>query len=356
MRSLEVLERVGSTARVLNLNAIAQREVELHGDVHVPFFSNRRLNRSIIVKHRVRDQEQCLFRERAAHATKVMFPIDPENLGVGAWFLMLGQRDFDAAAEALVGSDLKPGRADRIVLQALAGLPSLDPFLVREALRRHGHAPSREYFRISEADIDRMHEFVRNEIESLVRMSAGTGAPGLSARLVEKLLSTSAGDDLEPLKHTLRLSEKSFLDGMFAWRGFLYYKWSLSRALCLISNMIAEMDRISACPGQRGDVLQGSSDRIKARISRSVREAHGLLCEYDRSYGALVQGDAPTRFRDFILDAPDMFMRLGEACGVLQDATSYWRFLKPKLKAEAPRAVLAECWADFEACLQLSAG
>lgn len=355
IRSLALLEQSGSTARVLNLNAIAPRALAAAGDGHTPIFQHRRLNHSFIVKHRVRVHEQDLFAVHAASVTKIMFPLDAGNLKAGAWFAMVGQRDFDQAAEALVGAALQRGRTDRNVLEAIAALPSLDPFLLREALRRIGREPSREYFSISDADVDHMHGFVRHEIEGLVRLSGGGdgGAPSGVARLVDKLLSPAAAADLEPLRETLRLSEEDYLDGIFAWRGFLYYKWAISRIHRQLSVTVSDIHQASRKLGGAGADIQEVAVRLGRQIAGTTEEAQSLLRRYDSSYHALVHGDAPTRFRDFLLTAPDLFLKLGECAGVLQDAASYWNYIKPRFTSRISRTQLLESLVEFEECLLL---
>ena len=94
---------------------------------------------------------------------------------------VLGQRDFDACAEALFGDALKPGHHDRMVLDLMDELPSLDPFLLREQLKRNGFEPARGYFAISDADVERMYAFVRAEVMALVTLSSTEGAPNGAA-------------------------------------------------------------------------------------------------------------------------------------------------------------------------------
>ena len=77
---------------------------------------------------------------------------------------MVGETGFDDSAEELFGDSLKPGQRDRQVLDLLDELPSLDPFLLREHLKRHGFEPARGYFAITDADLTRMFDYVRSEI------------------------------------------------------------------------------------------------------------------------------------------------------------------------------------------------
>ena len=136
------------------------------------------------MKHRVRPHEAELFSKPRATATKIMAPIDGRDLKLGARFLMIGQKDFEQTAAAMFGEGVKEGGRDREVLSLIDELPSLDPFLVREHLKRNGIEPARGYFAISDADVERMHAFVRAEVTALVSLSsaqsgeAAQAAPG----------------------------------------------------------------------------------------------------------------------------------------------------------------------------------
>jgi hypothetical protein len=87
-----------------------------------------------------------------------------------------------------------------------------------------------------------MYEFVRQEVMALVTLSAGEGTGREAAsKLVEKLLSNTADDSFVALKETLKLSDKDYQDGVFCWRGFLYYKWVLSELTPQLSQVLVEL-------------------------------------------------------------------------------------------------------------------
>lgn len=360
IRSLALLEAAGSTARVFNLHAIGPAAAVLAEGDHKPFFQNRKLNSAIIVKHRVRAEEQHLFRNDATGVTKVMLPLDPHNLRAGAWFLMLGQRDFDEAAEALVGRALTHGAPDREVLEALAALPSLDPFLLHDAMVRLGRDVSRGYFTISAADLQKMHDFVRHEIEPLVRLSIdGAGSVTAVNRLVEKLLAPAAAEGLEPLRNTLKLSDSEFTDGVFAWRGFLYYKWVAGGLHRRIARAVVDLgslqNRLFGVDADRQSVI-ASTRAIEERITSEVSNVESSIRQYDQSYQALLSAGDAGSFRGFLLNAPEIFQRLGASSGVLQDAASFWTYLKPQMTLRTPGREVAESLRQFEDCLFLEAG
>ena len=330
IRSLVSLQHSASTARVLNLVATHRKLADDPSLKAQPFFQNRLLNHGILVKHRVRPHERELFAKPFSTVTKIMVPIDGDDLKVGARFLMMGQRDFDRAAEDLFGESLLPGRPDRQILDLLDELPSLDPFLLRENLKRNGFEPARGYFAITDSDIQRMHEFVRTEVMALVTLSSGQGGGGQAAsRLVEKLLSNSVDAGFEPLKETLRLSDKDYQDGVFCWRGFLYYKWVLSELTPELGRVLVELARLQPRGSHTAETsryLPAARARLEAAVTKTVNGVNDMLAVYDRAYRSLTLDGQPTAFRDFLLAAPDMFMALGEQSGAVQHIVSFWRY------------------------------
>jgi len=352
IRRLTALEKSASTSRVLNLVAVQRRAAEDPAITQAPFFENRFLNNSIILKHRMRPHEMSLLARPRATVTKLLSPIDGADLKVGARFLMVGQKGFDDSAEDLFGESLKPGHRDRHVLDLIDELPSLDPFLLREHLKRHGFQPARAYFAISDADLARMFAFVRTEITGLVTLSQGDGALMHTQRLVEKLLSSSPEAGFEPLKETLKLNDKEYLDGIFSWRGFLYYKWLLSDLSPSIKAVAAEIQTLRP-RGQAELETTAYLGEARRRLGAAIIDVSGkvvsLLETYDNAYRALTEEGKPLAFREFLLEAPSMFHGLGERLGALQHVISFWRFRFP-LENRPPISPeeLMEVFIDFE--------
>lgn len=353
VRSLIALEQSASTARVLNLIATHRKLGDDPSLEAQPFFQNRILNHGILVKHRVRPHERELFAKPLATTTKIMAPIDGSDLRYGARSLMMGQKDFDRAAEEMFGDTMKPGRPDRQVLDFIDQLPSLDPFLLREHLKRNGFEPARAYFAITDADIQRMYEFVRREVMALVTLSAGQGGGGqAAARLVDKLLSSDPDNSFEPLKETLRLSDKDYQDGVFCWRGFLYYKWVVSELTPQLGKVLVEVATLHPRGPQTAatsQYLPPARRRIEAAITQAVEGVNTMLGVYDSAYRSLTLDGQPTAFRDFLLAAPDMFMALGEQSGAVQHIISFWRYrFPPGRSAPADPEELMDIFLDFE--------
>jgi hypothetical protein len=366
LRRLTAMARSASTARVLNLIGLHNRMGEDPAFTKAPLFRNRLLDRSIVVKHRLRPHEAVLFPKppkgvkRIRTATKLLIPIDGSDLNAGARFVFVGQRDFDSQTQSVFGAALKPGGHDRRVLDLIAELPSLDPFLLREHLKRHEVEPSRVYFGVSDADSGRMHEFVRGEVMALVAMSSRDpkGLMAYTQRLVDKLLSSAPETGFEPLKDTLKLSDEAYLDGVFAWRGFLYYKWilgDLQEPMGQVCTEIAELAARGPRDVEAIAYLPDARNRIVSGVGKAYDDAQAMIAIYDRAYGALTRDSQPMAFRDFLLQAPDMFTRLGEQLGAIQHIVSFWRY---RFQPGEPRTVspteLMDLLMDFEDSLEFS--
>jgi hypothetical protein len=357
VRSLEHLESSASTARVLNLRAVARAKSRDPDYAAKPLFKNAALNSSIIVKHRLRGNEMDQFAGVRATATKILVPIEANDLRLGARYVFIGQRRFEQSLYEAFGIEIGADSPDLRTLAILDETPTLDPFLLREQLRRHGLEPARCYFDLSVADTRRMFDFAQHEIEPLVRMSVGNGASAIAhaIKLTRKILANSADAELEPLRRTMQLDVQQFQEGVFCWKAFLYYKWQLADLLPRVAPVLKQIETIRPRGPQGDDIkvyLMGARETLRKALVGACRSVKTTLEIYDHAYGALTQNSDPTAFREFLLKAPEMFNELGEKLGAIEHIVSFWRFRFPGDKLPVISAdELADLFMDFEGSL-----
>jgi hypothetical protein len=362
IRSLMNLQANASTARTLNLIEVWRK----HGDnekeyVAKPFFRNPTLNRSIIVKHRLRPNEQDVFHDGRTGATKVILPIDLLDLRSGARSFFIGQVGYQDVLEDLFGRKA-PARGDDQLLDILDSLPSLDPFLMRERLRKSGFAPGRCYFDITDADTQRMFDFVRKEVTPLIGISFDDLRAEINektSKLAAKILANASDAELEPLRQGMGIDRAAFDEGMFCWKGFIYYKWTLSALLPQVRPISAEIAAIRP-HGPTSDEDRAYILAARTRMSRAI----ALACEtvrstlkiYDDAYADLTRNGQPNAFREFLLKAPTLFYELGERLGAVQHIVSFWRFRFPAgSRFQVGPEELVDLLADFEFSLSFDA-
>jgi hypothetical protein len=361
VRSLVTLMESASTARVLNL---LSARVQAGADADYaerPLFKSRILNNCIILKHRLRKHEADSLAINRSVATKILFPIDPSDLSLGARFLFVGQQGFDVCLEEATGQERFSEEAvhDMRLIAALDEIPSLDPFLTREHLRRRGFNPSNAYFNITRSDIARMFSHVEEEIWPLVRMCYGGDAVDASRtkKLVSKILSNDLDADFAPLRLTLRLSESEYQEGMFCWKGFLYYKWALNTVLpgaVRVSDAIGSIRTRGVTTSETSAYIAEARQRLQQGVRGRCEQVRTLLKVYDDAFEGLTQRSDPNAFRDFLLSAPALFSGIGERLGAVQHIVSFWNYWAPtERKTMVSGDELAELFQDFEQSLGL---
>ncbi|CAN5395493.1 hypothetical protein BH09PSE1_BH09PSE1_31170 [soil metagenome] len=356
IRSLANLRGSASTARVLNLTRVHREHGETDAWRDEPLFHNQVLNRAMILKHRLRRDEVDRFRLRRYVATKIILPIDADDLRVGGRYLFVGENGFDKAMVQAFG--IGPDHPDLHTLKVMDSLPGLDPFLLREQLRRNGVTPASCYFNLSEADLHAMMTFVGEEIAPLVDLSMGPDADLTAenpvARLTDKILSNSAGADLSALGQTLRLAPEEYEEGIFCWKGFLYYKWVLRGVIGDVGGVMEAVRtaRPNGRPTSQQSVTLGRGrEMVRRRILSTCDSTAGMLRIYDDAFRGLTQDGNPTGFRDFLRDAPHLFAKLGERLGAVQHIVSFWNYRMAKGKPAPSADELIDLLADFEISL-----
>lgn len=332
-RSLKGLERTGATSRVLNFAAISARNAERGAERLPPFFTAGVLGGALVIKHRLRADELTAFGRPRYTATKLVIPFERTDLSLGGRSLFVGQTGWTKALGSLHG-EAKAHAHDVAILEALDELPSLDPFLVREQLKRRHFEMAAAYFVLSDADLERMHGFVRGELEDLVRLACG-GSERVShetERLVHAILSGEEDVRLEALRGALHLEEDEYGEGLFCWRGLLYYKWSLQDVLPTLEAMMADLGAVRLV-GPRSqavvDRVYALKNQVANGFARRTAQVGQSLAEYDEAYALLRDQIDPAGFTRFLMGAPTVFRTLGEDIGILSHSASYWRYRFP---------------------------
>lgn len=356
-RSLIALEKSGSTTRVLNLAAVAVRYGKTPEYGRSPFFAAPMLNRALVVKHRLRsDDVELETGAGRATATKVIIPFDPTDLTAGGGSFLIGQVGWQTLIEELCDG-LPAFLHDKSVLECLDQIPSFDPFLLREYLRRRDLRPADCYFAIGAGDRERMARFVEREISGLIEMAyAGRKmAPGSGARLVEILLASDTDERLEPLRLVLRLEGDSYRAGIFAWKGFLYYKWASETLLAQLRPVIGELTRLEISDRSNPEVnafVEAARSRLQRLVQQRLVEVGRGLELYDEAFAALTERGEAIAFREFLLSSPERFLALGERIGAIAHIVSYWRYRFPTGGGlRAPAEEVIGLLDDFEAGL-----
>jgi hypothetical protein len=158
---------------------------------------------------------------------------------------------------------------------------------------------------------------------------SGSGSNAAILKLVRKMLASHYDEDLAPLQQTLRMSKDQFRDGMFGWKGLLYYKWLAKRIEGDLPHLIGGLTSIRPKRGITQDQVEGSIDVVKAIgacISDYFNNVSDRVRTYDAAYRQLTRKQDPVGFRSFLLEAPETFLQMGEYVGMLEHSVEFWKF------------------------------
>jgi hypothetical protein len=325
-----------SSSRVLNLAAIALAQAGNPKHRAAPLFESPVINSAIILKHRLRSDEMDLFVPRRAIATKLIIPFEKTDLRTGGRSFFVGQRFYEVMLREVgnYGERLDMKR-DLEVLRLIDSVPSLDPFLLREHLHGHEFAPDACYFSISNADQQRMFDYAAQEVRQLTALALSRKSASRDAstdKIVAALLSNEVTERLEPLRMTLQLDPAEFVEGIFSWRGFLYYKWSLEQFWPNTIKILREIKTsrpIGKVDSEQAAYLTAARRALIIGVKGHSDDVRRLIGIYDNAYSELVGKQDPKTFREFLLNAPSLFLEMGEKIGAMSHITSFWQYRFP---------------------------
>jgi hypothetical protein len=123
---------------------------------------------------------------------------------------------------------------------------------------------------------------------------------------------------------------------------------SLSADIAAISDAVSTVRPVGKLDQTSREYLDRGRSVLRARISKTCQDVALTLKIYDDAYAGLTIMGRPTAFRDFLLDAPQMFTRLGDQLGAIQHIVSFWRFrFSPGASNVSPEELI-DIFMDFE--------
>jgi hypothetical protein len=347
VQSLRSITARSASARVLDLHSLALDVGDDPDHAQRPMFTHPMLNRTLVVKHHPRPGEFEYADDHGAILTKVIFPFDPDDLDLGGQFLLVDDPDLVGQLERHL--DYRDGdlARDVTVLRLLDGLPTLDPFLLHEALQANKVDVAPCYFRLSPTDKAEMRDFVAHQVETLIGLcfAGSTVSDTQTKRLSDLILAEGDSTELDPLRMAMRMEWPEFTQAMFCWKAVLYYRWR-SRALWpevrATRRSIATIET-SRFDADTGPFVRAAVGQLEGLMNDSERRIAELFRIYDEVFDALTAQRTPEPFRKFLVDGPRVFARLGERMGRLEQLVSYWSHQFP---ARRPRQMSPEAVFD----------
>lgn len=357
-RSLEGLADVRSNGRVLNLGAITRDLAAAKPDEPPPqFFSTSALNQCIIVKHNIRDNERYLFARAQPVATKLILPIDPDNLAIGGVTFMLGERQAGRILRDKLGLNRATGDAraqrDLKILDLLDSLATLDPFIVRERFAVDGVSLPEAFSAFHLHGDNALYEYMKTQLLPLVRL-AMAGAPASQAndraldRLLDEIFVESHNSKAEFLREALRIDADKWPAALYVWKAALFYEY---RARAFEPRWRRFIESLQTTKLYGFSTLAPAEVVLRLRVDlmdralRTKGHLDRLLESFNQAFRQdLIGQGTPDSFREYLMTLNDKLYNFGVAYGVLEQIVGYWEYW---FIARGATAIPAEFFMDI---------
>lgn len=332
-RYLRPMLEAGSS-RVLNCNYATKAFLALPADDKKPrrfLFQNAKLNDLIYIKEA--HMAKRTPRERVVR-TKAYLPYNNEDIYEGGRSVFIGDSHFAAALNDYLGVNAKRDSSldyDLRILKIIDGLPSLDGFLLKDALMEQGCRADDIYFDITGEEWDRIRSFIRGKLEPIVKLAmfGNSVFSDMTDYLVQKIWEAADLEALAPLVAALHLPKEHALEIFKSWKGINFYAYqyaALKPSLVLWATWLRDYSRQrDAVPS----VIQAHIDAQREAVKTSVRslwsEVDRISRDYDDSYGKLLNGEeGATDFIRFVQNSRTIYWKMGDHLSRLSHGFNCW--------------------------------
>lgn len=317
------------------------------------FFRNKPLNNLVLIKDTVPvDQRRGAG---ASIGTKLYFPFDQNDIYEGGRTIFVHDSNLRRAiAESFGQGALEKDALDEDLrlLGILNKLPSLDPFLMKDAFLREGTAINDAYFEISPEAWREIEVFLLLRFESLVKAAFpdAMSSDDKARVLIEKVWEGRDLVALRPLIEAFRLPPEKALEIFSAWKGILFYLFQYERAqpdLIKLVKWLAEIKvPFGALPAAERTALLGSLESVKTELRHEWQVVDKILREYQDAYDKMFKLKvSSSEFLAFLRDCTKAYWDLGNSLGKVGHAVYCWnvtsaRFAGRKLPMVAVQEII----------------
>ena len=313
---------------VFNCNKVYRK---LKGDgVQTEYlFKNTALNDVVLIKEILKANDPRRA-DGSPIGTKLYLPFEPENPDRGGRSMLFDSPDLTPFLAQAVGLTPAGDQAvfdnDFKILSAVNSLPSMDGFLMRDALALKGITANEAYFEVSPAEREAIQAFIRNKMEMLVRAAFGGDKPADSkvTQLIDVVWEAKDVQALEPLILALRCPKEESLAIFGAWKAIMFYSFDYFRSeekrksLALFLNKNSKLR--NDLPKAHAEFLRQRVHDIATRLRTHWFSVDTVLQDYNDLYHKFVTSMEPAGFLAFLRNAKEVSCAVGISLGKISQA------------------------------------
>lgn len=269
--------------------------------------------------------------------TAIYIPHDPGDLLSGGYGIYLRQRDFENLLKHYVGLDLQDTSAayerDVAILKAIDGIPSLDPFLLKDALSFCLAEIDPSYFSIAKEEEMEVREVISEKLRPIVARALRLEAPELVNERTEAFLDSlwnPEQPDAAVFLGALGISSESARSVIEGWKGIAFYRVNFEKARPGIEALLDWLASGASEPKDRPDRTRLEQQRMfKSSVREKLRTVSQQMIEvfkkYNDSHRQLMSEGRPNAFRNFLENVDKYYWVLGYCSMALRHCSSIFQ-------------------------------
>ncbi|HUH83996.1 MAG TPA: hypothetical protein VLX85_05270 [Stellaceae bacterium] len=317
------------SSRVFNCNALT-RKLVAKDPAAQRFFRNPPLNGCVLIKDAVPESERKGPRCPPV-GTKLYFPFNEHDIYEGGRTIFLHDPLLARSIVDSFGQTVELSKEalaeDLRVLGVLDELPSLDPFLMKDALQRAQIAVNNAYFEISPEQWKEIEIFILQRFEPLVKAAFpdAMASDEKARRFVETIWEAKDIAALAPLIEAFRLPPNKALEIFAAWKGINFYAFQYSRVQPKLIDMAKWLKSVEipvgALPHDERAKLLAVVETVPGQLRREWQTVETILRDYTDAYDQMFshRQDA-TQLTAFLRNCGKRYWDLGSGLGKLNHA------------------------------------
>lgn len=336
--------------RVFNCSEMTLKILARNPDASL-FFRNKALNMIVLIKDSVPESDRRAGAPMVG--TKLYFPFNETNIYEGGRTIFLHDRHIKPAIAGHYGEGALTKDAletDMHILSILDGLPSLDPFLMKDVFLRHKIDMNQDYFEVSQEAWEEIEAFMLQQFESLVRAAfpESESSEDKARQLIDKMWEARDIVALRPLIDAFRLPLEGALDIFSSWKGIVYYSFQYQREQVHILDMFKWLKEnegpFPSVPAAEAKEMLGAVAFTKERLRSEWQTIETHVNNYKDSYDKMFKYKvSSTEFMTFLKNSNEIYWKLGNSLGKVNHGIYCWEVMTKRYKErKLPWAQLQE--------------
>lgn len=287
-------------------------------------FATGPLGRVILMKHVLRAEEREQIVTTKPSTTKLIFPIDRQNLGTGGYSVLFEEISFQKKMHRYMGHarGFESFGGDMRKLRVLAESAMFDPFLIRERFRMHELTADEACFAITPAREDQVLSYLHDHIQAL--FLGATKDPVLSDKIADgfcyKVFGNEFSEYARYLNQFFAMNGRDIIEAAFAWKAFLYQRLVYQEHQSQILRNLRVIFDMPLPKGMRRDqrvFCERVQLRLKRRLHDDLNYIRDSFAAYDRANYDFSVLKNPSRFIAFLGEAIERSYEVGDRLGLL---------------------------------------